>query len=651
MVQWLIRHCFTNLELESQKNRLLLFMLVPLFLFAELDITINAPFTDPANLQFILYYLILFGCSFILIFFPAAEKAYKYIVISGMLIFSMYELWLFQDYPIIYQIMYINLGLALIYLNGYLIMYTGIATAVLTAVGFLFWQNVFFPNIDEKLINVPIILILQMTVVLWGVTKIGVRFKDYIDYNQTMKQLLQENEQQLQLIHENNKSLAEYAKQIEQFAILEERNRLARELHDTMGHTLTSMIAGLELMKHTKHTQDEVGVNKIDALLHTARDGLEEVRNHVRIVSKTEPDEELSVSIRRLASEFAENAGIHVQIQIEGKTQELPTQHRLTLLRCTQETLTNAVRHGKADRIRIRLRYEADEVLLDIENNGEGTDTIVYGFGLQAMQARIEALKGTLYVSPGLDRGITVMCRLPMKAPVSEAGIRVLLVEDQELIAESFHILLDMEPDLHVTGIAKNGQEALERCEEDLPDVILMDIHMPIMKGTDATRMIKERWPQVKVVMLTTFQDVKTAAEAISYGAEGYLLKSVQPKHLAETIRIVYAGGTLISMETAKLLVDERITAVQAMDPVDLQASEMPDEKAVKLYDPSSDNLNDREIEILRYLAEGFKYKEIAARMHYSEGTVKNYVSLIYTKLSVENRMQAVKKAQESKAI
>jgi methyl-accepting chemotaxis protein len=166
MIQWLIRHCFTNLELESQKNRLLLFMLVPLF--AELDITINAPFTDPANLQFILYYLILFACSLMLIFFPATEKAYKYIVISGMLIFSMYELWLFQDYPVIYQIMYINLGLALIYLNGYLIMYTGIATAVLTAVGFLFWQNVFFPNIDEMMINVPIILILQVTVVLWG---------------------------------------------------------------------------------------------------------------------------------------------------------------------------------------------------------------------------------------------------------------------------------------------------------------------------------------------------------------------------------------------------------------------------------------------------------------------------------------------------
>ncbi|MFC5527896.1 DUF4077 domain-containing protein [Cohnella yongneupensis] len=651
MIQWLIRHCFTNLELESQKNRLLLFMLVPLFLFAELDITMNIPFTDPINLQFLFYYLILFGGSFAFIFIPAAEKAYKYIVISGMLLFSMYELWLFQDYPVIYQIMYINLGLALIYLNGYLIMYTGIATAALTAVGFIFWQNVFFPNIDENLINVPIILILQMTVVLWGVTKIGVRFKDYIDHNQTMKQLLQENEQQLQLIHEKNKSLAEYAKQIEHFAVLEERNRLARELHDTMGHTLTSMIAGLELMKHTKDPQDEKGINKIDSLLHTARDGLEEVRNHVRIVSKTEPDEELSVSIRRLASEFAENAGIDVQFQIEGKPQELSPQHRLTLLRCTQETLTNALRHGKADRIRIRLRYEADEVLLDIENNGESTDTIVYGFGLQAMQTRIKELNGTMYVSPGLERGITVMCRVPLKTLVTEASIRVLLVEDQELIAESFHILLDMEPGLQVIGIAKNGQEALERCEEDLPDVILMDIHMPIMKGTEATRIIKERWPQVKIVILTTFQDVENAAEAISYGAEGYLLKSVQPKHLAETMRIVYAGGTLISMETAKLLVNERKTAVPTMDSVHLQAIEVPSEITDKHYDASTDNLSDREIEILRYLAEGLKYKEIATRMHYSEGTVKNYVSVIYTKLSVENRMQAVKKAQESKAI
>jgi DNA-binding NarL/FixJ family response regulator len=130
---------------------------------------------------------------------------------------------------------------------------------------------------------------------------------------------------------------------------------------------------------------------------------------------------------------------------------------------------------------------------------------------------------------------------------------------------------------------------------------------------------------------------VQNAAEAISLGAEGYLLKSVQPRYLAEAIRIVYDGGTLVSMDTARLLMSSGHESV----PPAAVVSEPP-----RIPGPGY-ALTDKEIEIVQCLADGLKYKDIAQKLHFSESTIKNYVSIIYSKLNVDNRMQAVKKAQE----
>jgi DNA-binding NarL/FixJ family response regulator len=157
------------------------------------------------------------------------------------------------------------------------------------------------------------------------------------------------------------------------------------------------------------------------------------------------------------------------------------------------------------------------------------------------------------------------------------------------------------------------------------------------MNGIEATSIIKNRWPDVKVIILTTFQDIRSAAEAISLGAEGYLLKSVQPKHLAEAIRIVHSGGTLVSMETAKQLVENR------KEEPSVSVQGVPAEQA----DEDVHSLTDKEIEIVQCLAEGMKYKDIAGKLHFSESTIKNYVSIIYSKLNVENRTQAVRKMQK----
>lgn len=203
---------------------------------------------------------------------------------------------------------------------------------------------------------------------------------------------------------------------------------------------------------------------------------------------------------------------------------------------------------------------------------------------------------------------------------------RILIVDDQELIRESLSIVLGMEEDIEVAGMAPNGQIAVEMCEKLQPDVVLMDIHMPVMDGIIATRKIKNSWPQVRVIILTTFQELDYVVEALDIGAEGYLLKAIHPKDLAAGIRLVNRGGTLISQEMARMLASQ------------LKHSEP---KSLK------HGLSEREQQVLECLSQGLSNRETAEKLFLSEGTVKNYISSIYSKLEVRDRLQAVKKARD----
>lgn len=133
--------------------------------------------------------------------------------------------------------------------------------------------------------------------------------------------------------------------------------------------------------------------------------------------------------------------------------------------------------------------------------------------------------------------------------------IRILIVDDQELILESLHIVLSLEEDFEIVGLAKNGEEAIEGSKQFQPDIVLMDINMPVMDGVAATSRIKQQIPAIKIIMLTSYKEVDYVLTALSHGAEGYLLKAIRPKELAAGIRVVHTGGTLISQEVAAKLI------------------------------------------------------------------------------------------------
>ncbi|SFB52327.1 two component transcriptional regulator, LuxR family [Cohnella sp. OV330] len=208
------------------------------------------------------------------------------------------------------------------------------------------------------------------------------------------------------------------------------------------------------------------------------------------------------------------------------------------------------------------------------------------------------------------------------------AKIKVLLVDDQELILESLHIVLSMEEDLEIVGLAKNGEEAIRGCERWMPDIVLMDINMPVMDGVAATTVIKERMPLIKIIMLTSYKEVEYVLAALSHGAEGYLLKAIHPRDLAAGIRVVHAGGTLISQEMASKMIKSMNNAPAAKS--------------------NEYGLSAREIEVLHKLASGMRNQDIAEALYLSEGTVKNYISAIYSKLNVKGRREAARKARDS---
>ncbi|WP_147534339.1 response regulator transcription factor [Bacillus marasmi] len=213
--------------------------------------------------------------------------------------------------------------------------------------------------------------------------------------------------------------------------------------------------------------------------------------------------------------------------------------------------------------------------------------------------------------------------------------IRLLLAEDQELIRSSLQIVLDIEEDIQVVAAVENGEHAVTFCEKEPPDMVLMDINMPVMDGIEATRKIKEKHPYIKIIMLTTFQEMDYVIEALRIGAEGYLLKAIDTKDLVAGIRVVANGGNLITHEVAKSLFSNHIDS----------PGKNKEENAQKYL------LSKRELEILKCLSEGLSNQFIAEKLFLSMGTVKNYISSLYSKLEVSNRAEAIRKAQQEKLL
>jgi len=201
--------------------------------------------------------------------------------------------------------------------------------------------------------------------------------------------------------------------------------------------------------------------------------------------------------------------------------------------------------------------------------------------------------------------------------------MKILLCDDQAVIRDGLEMLLNLEKDFQVIGVAQDGAEAVDLAAQKQPDLILMDLKMPIMSGIEATREIRTKFPNIKILVLTTYDDDEWVFDAIRAGASGYLLKDTPRQKIVEAIR-----GTM----DGKSFVDPAI------------AGKLLNQVASKQTQPTSiltDKLTERELDVLRLIAKGINNSEIANQLHLSEGTVRNHVSAILEKLGVSDRTQA----------
>lgn len=208
--------------------------------------------------------------------------------------------------------------------------------------------------------------------------------------------------------------------------------------------------------------------------------------------------------------------------------------------------------------------------------------------------------------------------------------IRILLVDDEQIIRQGLSYILNNQPDMKVVGEASDGEEALKVALQYIPDIVLMDVQMSKMTGIEATSKILQSLPKTKVILLTTFDVQEYVFDGIRAGASGYLLKDAQTQMLLDGIRSIYNGATLFNSKTAHQALSKIVNPINDFETDTISKSSY------------REPLTEREIEVLQLMAYGKKNKEIANVLCISEGTVKTHVHNIFQKLGVEDRTQAV---------
>ena len=443
--------------------------------------------------------------------------------------------------------------------------------------------------------------------------------------------------------------------------VREERVRIARELHDVVAHTLAviTVQAGVGRRLMAKRPEEAgTALESIEMIGRTAQDELRVVLGLLRDedagAAALAPAPRL-VDLKELA-DTVRASGTPVELRTSGTDRQLSPALELTLYRVVQEALTNVVRHAPQARATVDLTVSAAQVRLEVADDGGSAGRRRAIRNGPAFRARATGSSGC-----GSGSALSAAGWWPNRSPAASAcaprsrsrarcerrtrnGRRsepggtvttgVLVVDDQALLRTAFSSLIDAEDDLEVVGEAADGRQAVERAASLAPDVVVMDVRMPVMDGIEATRQITSgQGPGgARVLILTTFDLDEYVFEALRAGASGFALKSRPLDELLNAIRTVAAGEALLAPSVTRRLIAH--FAGQARTP-----ARTP---------PGLAELTEREREVLSLVAEGLSNAELAQTLHVSLPTAKTHVSRILTKLGARDRTQLVILAYQS---
>ncbi|RSK25788.1 sensor histidine kinase [Bacillus sp. HMF5848] len=264
-------------------------------------------------------------------------------------------------------------------------------------------------------LDIAFVDVLNNLFVLIMLFTFGYMFNRLLHTQSTMKKLLEENEEQTTIIHTQNRALEQYANKVEELTLESERNRIAGELHDTVGHTFTSVIVGIDAAIYLIDYSPETAKERLEKLRNATKTSLQEVRAQIHNMAREDEQLSLSSKLENLAKEFSEYTNTEVSVQTTGREYTVTRSIGIILNRCLQEALTNAKRHGEATKVTVLLYFNMTEIRLIVHDNGKGNEELQFGFGLQMMKDRLSLVNGELTVKSDEATGTLLTCIIPIK--------------------------------------------------------------------------------------------------------------------------------------------------------------------------------------------------------------------------------------------
>lgn len=442
----------------------------------------------------------------------------------------------------------------------------------------------------------------------------------------------QELQAKNEIIEMQYETLTQYAKQIEQNTVLQERNRISSELQQSISQTYSELIFQMETLNH--QVRNLPAEESVSRLISDTRRGMQQIRDAIKQLQPLGVDMSLQQHIRLIIDDVQRVSSHIISFSLKGEEPLLSNQVKLTFVRCLQEMLTSAIQVGSAETLGVTLSFAGGMIEMQVEDDGKGNESERLESGLTRVSEQIVLMKGEFAITPFLNKGMRAICKLEAQDLRQEGSIKVVVVDDNPLFRESTVTLLSLQPDIEMMGETGLVMEALALCEEKCPDIVLLHVRSDEVDGFEGsrlTRQIKEISATIKIIITTSQDDIEQAVESIHAGAEGYINRHTPFRELMNKIRLVHMGETIVSQSLAKQLIMKLRNTDQVQDQY---------MKWKQAY-----GLTDRETEVLRLLADGLKYKEISGKLFLAEGTVRNYISNIYSKLEVKDREEAMSKA------
>ncbi len=414
-------------------------------------------------------------------------------------------------------------------------------------------------------------------------------------------------------------------------AALNERERLARELHDSIGQTFGYIRMQSEAIREFIGRGD---INSAQPLLarlsEVAQESHHDLRAYIQSLKSHSPviRQDFFAALERYCEHYEQSYLFEIELNLPRHLPDLlaSVQVETHLIYIIREAIGNARRYSGEKQASVSITVEAEFVQAVIQDHGLGFDTHYSGperrkgthFGLRIMRERAEEVGGTVVVESAPGQGTRVSVRLPRKLSSGETlTARLLLVDDHPLFIDGLRNMLGARG-AHVIGSARDGLEARELARALKPDLILMDIHMPHMDGLQAAHLIKAEMPEIRIAMLTTSMAEEDVFEALRAGASGYLPKGISGDEFMSRLGEITRGEVEFSPEMA----------TQLLETFAGKASQMVE-------------LTERQSEILQLVAHGLTYREIGERLYLTERTVKYHMGEILTRLHLTGRQEA----------